>query len=882
MADKLRVLYVDDEPDLLNIGKLFLEREGVFAVDTLTSARVALEQLNTEQYDVVISDYQMPDMDGITFLKMLKASGNTTPFIIFTGRGREEVVIEALNSGADFYLQKGGEPGAQFTELVHKVRSAVTRKHAEEELVKKNEELNASYEQIAAGEEELRANLDVLISQERALRESEEKLAAIVAGSPVPKFVIDCDHTIIYWNRALEQTTGISAAQVIGTRDQWRAFYPQERPTMADLVLDGAFVRVQELYEGKFSESPVVTGAFEATDFFPYMGETGTWLRFMAAPIKNIHGVMLGVVETLIDVSDIKRAEVELVKKNEEINASYEQIAAGEEELRANLDELVSQERALRESKKELADIIEFLPDATFAVNAGGVVIAWNHAMEVLTEVKQADMLNKGNYEYSLPIYLERRPILIDLVFGYDVVVAKKYPGIKREGNKLIAEVFIPHFHCGRGAYIWFTASPLYDSQGKISGAIESIREITEQKEREAALNQRNEELGAAYEEITATEEELRQQVDEIATAQQALQESEQKYRNVVEDQTEFICRFLPNGTHIFVNDAYCRYFEKKREKIIGHRFRPVIHPDDWENVARSIAALTPEHPLITIDQRIIMPDGSIRWQRWVDRAIFGENGCVVEYQSVGRDFTEHKEIEKEREYYTSELAKYSTSLDAANEKLTLLSSITRHDINNQLTVLRGYLSFLEDLNPDPTYNEYFLKISTAAKRISAMIRFTKEYEQIGTNAPAWQDPHTLVNTAAKQAPLGKVLVKNDFPAGMEVLADPLVVKVFYNLMDNAVRYGGKITTIRFSAEETGDEHLIVCEDDGEGVLAEEKEKIFERGFGKNTGLGLALSREILSITGIAIKETGEPGKGARFEMLVPEGAWQMRKEVGV
>ncbi len=91
------------------------------------------------------------------------------------------------------------------------------------------------------------------------------------------------------------------------------------------------------------------------------------------------------------------------------------------------------------------------------------------------------------------------------------------------------------------------------------------------------------------------------------------------------------------------------------------------------------------------------------------------------------------------------------------------------------------------------------------------------------------------------------------------------------------MRYGGKITTIRFSALESGEDHLIVCEDDGDGVIAGEKEKIFERGFGKNTGLGLALSREILSITGITIKETGEPGTGGRFEMMVPEGMFQHR-----
>ena len=159
------------------------------------------------------------------------------------------------------------------------------------------------------------------------------------------------------------------------------------------------------------------------------------------------------------------------------------------------------------------------------------------------------------------------------------------------------------------------------------------------------------------------------------------------------------------------------------------------------------------------------------------------------------------------------------------------------------------------------------------------MIRFTKDYEEIGVNSPAWQDCRALVDTLVKEAHLGHVVVKNDLPSGISVFADPLIVKVFYNLMDNALRHGGKITTIRFAVEESSDEHIIVSEDDGNGVASDEKEKIFERGFGKNTGLGLALSREILAITGITIKETGELGKGARFEMTVPNVAWRMSGE---
>ena len=119
------VLYVDDEAALLEIGKLFLERGGQFSVDTINSATAALTMLAAKTYDVIVSDYQMPGRDGIDFLRTVRNSGNSIPFILFTGRGREEVAIQALNEGADFYLQKGGEPISQFAELSHKIQIAV-------------------------------------------------------------------------------------------------------------------------------------------------------------------------------------------------------------------------------------------------------------------------------------------------------------------------------------------------------------------------------------------------------------------------------------------------------------------------------------------------------------------------------------------------------------------------------------------------------------------------------------------------------------------------------------------------------------------------------------------------------------------------------------
>ena len=238
--------------------------------------------------------------------------------------------------------------------------------------------------------------------------------------------------------------------------------------------------------------------------------------------------------------------------------------------------------------------------------------------------------------------------------------------------------------------------------------------------------------------------------------------------------------------------------------------------------------------------------------------------------------------LEKEMEYHEKELMKfYNQSLDTANKKLKLLSGITRHDIISQLTALQLYHEMLENMLPDSKYQEYFKKMGVATDRISSIMQFTQEYEVMGINTPVWADICAIVNAAKNDEVAGHLQLINDLPAGTEVYSDALITNVFYNLIDNAVRYGGKITTLRFTMQESGENLVLLCEDDGEGVVAAEKEKIFDQGFGKNTGLGLALSREILDITGISIRETGEPGKGARFEMTVPKGMWRITGNSG-
>ncbi|MCX6689334.1 MAG: PAS domain-containing sensor histidine kinase, partial [Methanoregula sp.] len=228
------------------------------------------------------------------------------------------------------------------------------------------------------------------------------------------------------------------------------------------------------------------------------------------------------------------------------------------------------------------------------------------------------------------------------------------------------------------------------------------------------------------------------------------------------------------------------------------------------------------------------------------------------------RDITDRKRVEE--------------ALRHANKQLNLLSSITRHDIKNQLLVLRGYLDLSKDVIDDPTtLTEYIKKEDQAANTIEHQIMFTKDYQDLGVAAPEWQNVNASINKALSGLPMRGIRVTVD-PQNPAIFADRLFEKVFYNLIDNAIRYGGdRMKTIRVSSQESDGELTIVCEDDGGGISAEDKKRLFTRGFGKNTGLGLFLSREILAITGITIKEMGEPGKGARFEIMVPEGKWRMK-----
>ena len=221
-----------------------------------------------------------------------------------------------------------------------------------------------------------------------------------------------------------------------------------------------------------------------------------------------------------------------------------------------------------------------------------------------------------------------------------------------------------------------------------------------------------------------------------------------------------------------------------------------------------------------------------------------------------------------------AERRRIEKELDEANKKLNLMASITRHDVINQLTSQHESLESalgMRDRDPDKAWNLVSTATTIALQTLNS-IRFTGEYQKVGVKAPQWQDLHSIIQTAAGNTRLGSVRFQDDIPPGIEIYADPLIGKVFTNLIENAIKYGEKITHLHISSMEVGDATVIICEDDGAGIPAAKKEVVFSYEYGLNTGLGLFLSREILAITGITIRETGTEGKGARFEVRFPAG----------
>ena len=312
---------------------------------------------------------------------------------------------------------------------------------------------------------------------------------------------------------------------------------------------------------------------------------------------------------------------------------------------------------------------------------------------------------------------------------------------------------------------------------------------------------------------------------------------------------------------------------------LIGKRCFEVYHqrrrPCDSCPVQKTLRTGKPDSSILTIKDA----DKITGWAEVYSFPMFspetGEITGVIEYVS---DITERKYLEytyeQEMEYYTAELKRYTDTLATTNNKLNLLNNVTRHDILNTVTGLLGSVDMALVAGTKEEQTALLHDIRSLGKIVQRQIEFTRQYQDIGIGAAELQEVRSTIRSAAEQLPLEGITLEINVDR-LAIYADPLIGKVFYNLMENSLRHGEHVTKMSFDLRKSGSDMIITFSDDGAGIPEDLKEKIFLRGFGKHTGLGMYLARAILSITNIRIQETGEFGKGVRFEIIVPEQVYR-------
>jgi PAS domain S-box-containing protein len=1106
----IRILLIDDEKALLEIAKIFLEREEGFAVNASISAEEALDILKVDRFDVIVSDYQMPGMNGIELLKKLKSMGDATPFILFTGRGRENVAIDALNSGASFYLQKGGDVMSQFAELVNAIKISVREaraekrlreekdraqqyfdlagvmlvaldKHGQVTLINKKgceilgyeedqilgkswledflpedcrDDVGAVFNRLMRGEfgqserevtnrilckggaERRIAFTNILLRNdddeivgclssgedvtereqlEESLKASLAKYTTLFESLPLGVTISDKEGNIVECNKEAERLLGLSRADQLKRQidgQEWHIVRLDGSPMPAS-----EYASVRALKENR-RVAEVQMGIVKGD------GHT-TWINVTATPVPLAgHGVVIAyadiskrklAADALRESEDRYRKLVEGMLEGVAycrmlyddhghpidwiylgVNRNFEKLTGLHDIVGKRVTEAIP---GIKKSNPELFEIYgrvassgkpetfetevkplkRRLKISLFCPEKGHFVAVF----EDVTKRKQTkDALEKSEMKYRQLVELAQEGIwVIDAdanttyvnprmaeMLGYtpEEMIRRHIFSFTDERGKEIAQIGLDRQEQGvreqhdfeflrkdgQRIYASLQTSPMMDEAGNYTGAVAVVADITERKRAEEALKKseakfaiafnsspemmvigslkegrlvdvnsaflqrtghsREDVLGRTVIEIgmvgEAERDMIRRAVEEKGSVQglevhdrmksgveritlvsaasisvedepcmlvvisdvtertrteQALREAEIKFQSFM-NRLPALCYMVDDSDRIvYVNKVFGETLGMSADDVVGKNMREVWPSTGAESLAKTHhQVLSSQKPLEMVES---VPIGAGKREfltlKFPVSAITGNPGLLG---SISVDITESRRMEK--------------ALRLANKKLALLGGITRHDAINRLSVLMAQLAIAKDVGNDMPIMEQLTRMQESARILQKQLEFTAEYQEMGVRQSQWTNLKSAADAATEDIDLGVVSVRYDLKEA-EVFADPMLKKVFHNLVDNSLRHGEKVTQIHVSCKESNEGLVIIYEDDGVGIPIDEKEKIFERGFGKHTGLGLYLVREVLGITGMQIRETGTPGKGARFEIVVPSGNYKISRQ---
>ena len=376
--------------------------------------------------------------------------------------------------------------------------------------------------------------------------------------------------------------------------------------------------------------------------------------------------------------------------------------------------------------------------------------------------------------------------------------------------------------------------------------------------------------------------------ISERRKAEEILKRSEEIYRSVVKDIPALICRFLPNGELTFVNKAYCEYFRKRREELMGKNFFQFIPEEDREEVREHYGSLDRETPIMTYEHQVIGLNNEKRWQRWTDLVLsFDEDGTPLEYQSIGVDITSSKKMEEKLKHHAEnleeEVQRRTKELIQAKKLASIGQLVTgiAHEINSPLAVISLYAELLSVDSKDEKSMKYINiicdHVNSASRIVSGLLDFTRISKMERINLDVNEIILKVMGIIGHQLGLARIETSLDLAQSLPlVFADPdQLNQVILNIVMNAYHAVEKDGNISITTKKVNGKMVeIKITDTGKGISGKDRRKIFEPFFttksSGSTGLGLSISKEIIDSHGGTIGFKSEKGKGTSFTVRLP------------
>ncbi|HTY74568.1 MAG TPA: PAS domain S-box protein [Candidatus Nanoarchaeia archaeon] len=973
----IRVLHVDDDTSLLEISKQILDDMGYFDISHANSVDEAFKKLKTQSFDIVISDYEMPQKDGLQFLKELREQKNDIPFILFTGKGREEVVIQALNLGADNYVNKQGSPETVFGELTHHIRSSVERSKAKlqytndamalrsiEEAItcsdanyiitgwnKSAEEMYGLQRHEAIGRriddifknihvdppldlvlcsvkekghfrgeaifqnkkgEKRIGELDIVSiysdnqkfkgnvaichditerkKTENALRESEEKFRSLAEELPNMIFINQFGK-VVYANRKCEEIMGYSKEEFYDPAFNFLSLvdpqsteilrisfskhlkgeevlpYEYYLETKDGKRIDAIITTKLTKYEGQPAILGIITDITQRTKADDELRQSEQRLKF------HFENTPLAVIEWDLDFKVTKwnsaATRIFGFTCEEAIgqHANFILPESVKEQVNGVWDLLLAQKGGSRLTNENMTKAGKTITCAWFntpLIDSAGKTIGVASMVEDITERrKMSDELKRDqstlesitqsigagfvtiSKDYRITwannfIRLYKGDVEGKLCYAvlntlnepcHDCGVTKIYAG------KTDRDI---HEYCsttidGKPYWVDIIATPIKDKDGNIVAASELVIDITERKKSE-----------------------------------EALLESQQKFSTLFSASPEAAV-FVDLDFHVIeANARFIKLFGYSFDEIKGKVINDIIVPEGAKEGSEIIRQKILTGQIETIAPRK-RKDGSLVPLLMTGAPVLSGKksiGFIMVYKDVSDIITTQEEL-------SEALAKAKL----LNEKLNVVGGFTRHDIRNKLSAINGYSYILKKKYSDkPDIIDGLTRMEQSVKESMKIFDFARAYEQLGAEQLVDVNVEKTVEVAAGQFSGLPFKVINEC-AGLTVRADSLLRELIYNLIDNTRKYGQKTTAARVYYQKASQRDLqLIYEDNGVGISSKNKKQLFKQGFstGGSSGFGLFLSRKTVEVYGWTISEEGEPGKGTKFVITVPQKSYRI------